>query len=870
MKKKLLVKKKCLVVFVMVIALCWGCSGLAWAAEEKAPDNEQTETMQEEKQEEVTPKENQTQQTESEPDKAEEKDLCAIEGHHWLVKIQSPTCTEMGRRYNLCANCGVEETTETYKAMGHEYVDTITKKATETEDGVRTYTCIRCQDSYTEVIPKWGRDLTEETEKKPCADGHRFSTDVQKEDSTCNEDGRYYVVCQVCGEKSTVQIIPKGHHWQVEHIDATCIVEGQVVRVCKLCGEREVAQNFGKSGHHWKQTTDATSGKVYRTCQFCGLTELAPVQPEQAQQNQQNQQMQQQQTQRQQQTQQTVVQQPVQQQQTAQPTGSGQSGSLSMSKLSQGEIKQLLANAPKTDFSAAELYAQTPSYSAPYAAGKLNPAPLQATLARLNALRRIAGLPAVTLDDSMTNYAQQAALISAAYGTLNHHPGKPAGMDESLYQGAYKGTSSSNLSAGRIITATPDGWMADRDASNIDRLGHRRWQLNPGMGKTGFGYVTTDTGYKRYAAEWSFDNSGRCSDYDFVAWPASGNFPTEVFGNNIAWSVSLNPSKYQTPSQGSLTVTLIRQSDGQQWIFSGNGYSAASSGKYFNVETTNYGVPNCIIFRPDGISGYDGTYTVQIDGLRTSGGQQTSLKYQVDFFSTGENTVTTPKPSQPNNQNNNQNQQNNNNNVNNNNNNTNNNNNNNNTGNNKPNNNGIKKFDAQNAVNPFRDVHDGDYFRDTVLWAVQRGVTKGTSATTFEPYTKCSNADILTMLWRLYSGEEIAISNPFNNVRSSDYYYQPALWAYQLGMVTDKNFNWSAPCTRGTTMRFIWIAAEKIQDSGRIPFTDVSGEFKMPVAWAWNAGIAKGTTDTTFEPDATCTRAEIATFLYRASGGTLK
>lgn len=354
-----------------------------------------------------------------------------------------------------------------------------------------------------------------------------------------------------------------------------------------------------------------------------------------------------------------------------------------------------------------------------------------------------------------------------------------------------------------------------------------------------------------------------------MAWPASGNFPADLFGGNIAWSVTLNPGKYQTPSQNSLTVTLTRQSDGRKWTFSGSGYTSANSDSYFNVENTNYGVPNCIIFRPDGISSYDGTYTVEISGLRSKGGQQTSLQYQVDFFSVGE---TTPAPSQPNKENNNQQQNTNNtnntNNVNNKNDNT--NNNINNTGNNKPNNDSIKKFDPQKAFNPFNDVHEGDYFRDTVLWAVQRGVTKGTSATTFEPYTKCSNADIITMLWRLYSGEESTASNPFNNVRSSDYYYQPALWAYQLGMVTDKNFNWNAPCTRGTTMRFIWIAAEKMQYSGSIPFSDVSGEFKMPVAWAWSAGIAKGTTDTTFEPNATCTRAEIATFLYRAFGGTLK
>ena len=720
----------------------------------------------------------------------------------------------------------------------------------------------------------------ENTPTDPCANGHDWRELTLL--PTDKADGKKYRKCMVCGVEELLSVIPRPEKQYVLP-DANKVYS--VNEVMKLLDDYpENCPGYSNGRHLWngRITTIPTltqTGIFSYNCKGCDLhfeyklaksvslyqiqgwaesnpnaTNIEEVRALLAQNSMLNNNQQQNNQ---------------QQQQPVQPNGNGQSGSLSMSKLSQNEIKQLLANAPKTNFSDAELYAEVPSYKAPYAAGRLSQSALQTTLARLNALRRIAGLPDVALDSSLNDYAQHAALISAAYGTISHYPAKLADMSDSFYQTAYKGASSSNLSAGRIFTATPDGWMDDSDASNVDRLGHRRWQLNPNMGKIGFGHVTSDSSYRRYTAEWSFDNTGRGCDYDFVAWPASGNFPADLFGGNIAWSVTLNPGKYQTPSQNSLTVTLTRQSDGRKWTFSGSGYTSANSGSYFNVENTNYGVPNCIIFRPDGISSYDGTYTVEISGLRSKGGQQTSLQYQVDFFSVGE---TTPAPSQPNKENNNQQQNTNNtnntNNVNNKNDNT--NNNINNTGNNKPNNDSIKKFDPQKAFNPFNDVHEGDYFRDTVLWAVQRGVTKGTSATTFEPYTKCSNADIITMLWRLYSGEESTASNPFNNVRSSDYYYQPALWAYQLGMVTDKNFNWNAPCTRGTTMRFIWIAAEKMQYSGSIPFSDVSGEFKMPVAWAWSAGIAKGTTDTTFEPNATCTRAEIATFLYRAFGGTLK
>ncbi len=913
-------KKKFLVFLVMVAALCFGCCGLAWAAETDEWDLFQPNpkcgeylgrnsegvmefniTIPVKYDPQVTPLVPGPFHTRHEFSDSEI--LGTLAQYYYGRKPGRSDVTYSGSAeyngvYTLKAIVHVTVVSpEEYEALN---LDLVAMEAANAE-------LIAAENAaHAAALPKQEEKEAENTQDEPCANGHNWRALAQL--PTDKADGRNYRKCSVCGLEELVSIIPRlNTQPEKQYVlpDANKIYS--VNEVMKLLDDYPEGCPGNDNGSHlWRGriTTIPTlnqTGIFSYNCKGCDLkfdfkldksvslyqiqgwaennstaTNIEEVRALLAQNNMLNNNQQQNQQQQ-------------QQQQPAKSNDSGQSGSLSMSKLSQTEIKQLLANAPKTSFSDAELYAETPSYKAPYAAGRLNQAPLQATLARLNALRRIAGLPAVTLDDNMTEYAQQAALISAAYGTLNHRPSKPADMNNGLYQGAYKGASSSNLSAGTIFAATPDSWMDDSDASNIDRLGHRRWQLNPNMGKTGFGYVTTDSGYRRYAAEWSFDNTGGGFDYDFVAWPASGNFPSDVFGANVAWSVSVNPAKYQTPSQNNIKVTLTRESNGQQWTFSGSGYNAANSGSYFNVETSNYGLPNCIIFRPDGVGSYNGVYTVKIDGLRASNGQQTSLEYQVEFFGVGENTAAQPQPSQPDKPNNNQNQQNNNNNVNNNtnnnkNNNTNNNTNNNankntnnnannntnNTGNNKPNNGGINFFDPKNAVNPFRDVRDGDYFRDTVLWAVQRGVTKGTTATTFEPNTKCSNADIMTMLWRLYSGEEIAASNPFKNVRSSDYYYQPALWAYQLGMVTDKNFDWSAPCTRGATMRYIWIAAEKLQHSGSIPFTDVGDDLKMPVSWAWNAGIAKGTTATTFEPNATCTRAEIVTFLYRAFGGTLK
>ncbi len=308
------------------------------------------------------------------------------------------------------------------------------------------------------------------------------------------------------------------------------------------------------------------------------------------------------------------------------------SGSASIPKLSKEEISQLLEDNPLT--LPEQVFDETPSCTAPYVAGKVKTEALQAAADRLNALRQIAGLPAVQLDLELSEQVQYGAVIQGALGSLSHYPSQPAGMDDAFYQLARDASSSSNLYAGPSLTQAIDGFMDDSDTSNIDRVGHRRWQLNPTMGKVGFGYAESNTVYRRYVSEYAFDRSGTCRDYDFVAWPASGNFPNNPsgFDQNTAWSVSLNPSEYSTPRQSDLTVTLTRESDGQTWTFQGSNYTAASSGAYFHVDTGGYGIANCIIFRPDGVTSYEGVYTVTIDGLRSASGSPVDFSYQVDFF----------------------------------------------------------------------------------------------------------------------------------------------------------------------------------------------------------------------------------------------
>ncbi|MBQ9492128.1 MAG: CAP domain-containing protein [Oscillibacter sp.] len=304
------------------------------------------------------------------------------------------------------------------------------------------------------------------------------------------------------------------------------------------------------------------------------------------------------------------------------------SGDKDLSKLSRQEIGALLSESPLT--LPAELYDVTPSLKSPYAPGKLKAEALQAALRRLNALRRIAGLSPVALDDALNENAQYGAVLLAV-SNFAHSPAQPADMDDAFYEKGKEAAASSNIAWGYTLTGAVDGFMDDSDSGNINRLGHRRWQLNPTMGKIGFGYANGRS------TEKVFDRSAAAGNYDFVAWPASGNFPAGLLDASQAWSVSLNKSRYSTPVLSDLTLTLRRGSDGKTWTFSGtDSYTAADSGPYFHVDTGNYGVSNCIIFRPDGVQSYDGSYTVTITGLKDkSGASLQAFSYQVNFFDAG-------------------------------------------------------------------------------------------------------------------------------------------------------------------------------------------------------------------------------------------
>lgn len=499
--------------------------------------------------------------------------------------------------------------------------------------------------------------------------------------------------------------------------------------------------------------------------------------------------------------------------------GYSDSGSTAMTKLTQVEIAQLMEQTQLSD--PTQIYSTAPGLSAPYSAGALRQDVLQAGLDRLNALRRIAGLPAVSLDASYTASTQAAALVNAANYTMSHYPVQPSGMDSALYQQGYTAAGRSNIAyyygyrpVDGPLAFSVDQWMDDSDFSNIDRLGHRRWQLNPAMGKTGFGAVYDASG-SLHSAEYSWDTSGSGVDYNFIAWPASGNFPAvdRVFNTETAWSVTLNPSKYQTPSLSAVSVTLKRQSDGKSWTFNGSeDYSYGIYGRYFNVETGGYGVNNCIIFRPDGVGRYDGVYTVTITGLRTRSGGAETLSYQVDFFDP-KNPATEP----------------------------------------------------ENPTTPtFTDVPASEWYAASVYWAVEQEITSGTGNNTFTPGRICSHGEIITFLWRA-AGKPASSTQAPVTTEPYDDFRNAANWAYEKGII-DRTFRTGDNCTRADTVTYMWKAAGSLGAIGS-GFTDVpeDADYAAAVNWAVANGVTAGYgSDTTFSPNTTCTRGEIVTFLYRA------
>lgn len=290
----------------------------------------------------------------------------------------------------------------------------------------------------------------------------------------------------------------------------------------------------------------------------------------------------------------------------------GAAASLNLTYHTPDEVKAYLAQHKIQFLNAA--YDEKSSTVSPYAPGKVKREILEDALTTLNTMRYIAGLnDDVTLYDDYTARCQAGSLINAANGALSHHPEKPEGMEDALYQFGCSGTSRSNIAYGygSLARTIIKGWMYDEDSGNISCVGHRRWVLNPSMRATGFGQAGI------YTSMFAFDQSGS-TDGKKSIWPGQ-SMPVQFFASDVPWSLSTG----QVETMSDIKVTLTNRTTGAAWSFTKD----ASDG-YFNVQNSYYGLQGCIIFRPDDVTYKSGEiWHVTIEGTKEG-----TFDYDVEFF----------------------------------------------------------------------------------------------------------------------------------------------------------------------------------------------------------------------------------------------
>lgn len=223
------------------------------------------------------------------------------------------------------------------------------------------------------------------------------------------------------------------------------------------------------------------------------------------------------------------------------------------------------------------------------------------------------------LDSALTEKAQAAAYIQYLNNKMSHTPSRPTGMSDDMYLLCTEGAGYSNIYSWwggyKTIFDMLFKFMDDSDSRNIDKLGHRRWMLNPTMGKTGIGMAEYPS--NGYGALYAFDSSGAGSQ-TYVAWPAQ-QMPIEYFSNNIAWSISTG----QLENENAINVKLTRASDNKTWNIN---KTSGSDGELY-VNNDCFGLLGCIIWKPAGINvHYNDIYHVHIDGAIEG-----SIDYDVIF-----------------------------------------------------------------------------------------------------------------------------------------------------------------------------------------------------------------------------------------------
>ena len=284
-----------------------------------------------------------------------------------------------------------------------------------------------------------------------------------------------------------------------------------------------------------------------------------------------------------------------------------------------------------SDWASGDPYAQRPAVSAPYDAGALRGEVEEDTLDYLNFIRWLAGVGEVRRSEIYDYQCQHGATLLAALDYVDHNAPRPADMEVNFYDSAHLATSASNVAKFNWMRPSilRDGvayFLRDDGEGNLPTLGHRRWALNPLMAATGFGLANAESGMS-YVLMYAHDLGNPGAEWDRVCWPCEGAFPAELMHADLAWSVVLNPARYDLAASRP-AVTLTEETLGLSFRFGPD----AGEG-YFGVNAEGYGAGPCLIFRPD-FAGTDFTdyqqnqcWRVAVTGLMDKGGAPVELDY---------------------------------------------------------------------------------------------------------------------------------------------------------------------------------------------------------------------------------------------------
>ena len=397
-----------------------------------------------------------------------------------------------------------------------------------------------------------------------------------------------------------------------------------------------------------------------------------------------------------------------------------------------------------------------PATSAPYAPGVLNGDYVRDGVNALNFYRYISGLPGdVATTDELNELAAYGAVLLAAEGHFSHEPKRPADMAKTFYDKALASTSTANIFGSygydnHILAASIEAYMEDSDHVNLDRLGHRRWILNPPLRYVGLGQAKGEDEFD-YATLQVFDDSrDEPIDYRYIPYPARGAFPVEVLEGTTAWSVSINPLEYREPSLKSVKATLKRTRDNKVWQFDAGANRVTKSGKYFNVETQSFGSGPAIIFRPDGIGEYRAgdTFEVRIEGLQGKDGSARTIAYTVSLVSAAK--PATPAPAAP----------------------------------------------------KFSDIAQ-HWARQTIAWAAEKGIASGFPNGTFQPDGKVTEEQFVLM-FTVAMGTKLTQTGHWSDV----YYTHAAKHGYLLAGLKDASARPEAITRRAVAELFASAAGQ--------------------------------------------------------------